>query len=107
LGGETSGNSVAQTISTVAGQVYRLEFDWGSEYGWGTYRQVQIGSTSAILLDSADVTSTWLQHHAVIDFVGNGSDRLSRWKATECRTAATRSPSCCRGWGLGVWRAGF
>lgn len=80
MGGYSTGNSLSQTIATIAGQSYHLTFDWGSEYGWGTYSRVTIGDLSALLIDqpfdNTQNASTWIQHTAAFDFIASGNDVL-------------------------------
>ena len=81
MAGFGNNNSLSQVIQTVAGRSYRLTFDWGSEYDWGTHGKVTVGNLSETLVDAAgpntpNSTGTWIQHSADFVFVANGDDTL-------------------------------
>ena len=81
MGGYASGNSLSQVLPTVAGQTYRLSFDWGSEYGRGTSAFVSVGNLNENLIEPAaggpyDVTS-WIINSSSFLFIASGNDTLT------------------------------
>ena len=93
MGGFSTGNSLSQTLPTVAGQRYILSFDWGSEYDWGTDSivTVGVGNLSENLYDSESPTGTWLQYHAEFQFTANGNDVLTFTDNTTIPYQSTRA----------------
>lgn len=82
MGGFATGNSISQSLPTVAGQRYRLSFDWGSEYGWGAHSRVTVGDLDEVLVsDPTSATScpedTWIEHRSSFEFVATGDDVLT------------------------------
>jgi hypothetical protein len=84
MGGFTTNNSLSQTLATVVGQNYRLTFDWGSEYDWGTSSTVSVGNLVAQLIDlplnnvfEQVAGRLWLQHSASFEFIASGNDILT------------------------------
>jgi len=83
LGGETSGNSVAQTISTVAGQAYRLEFDWDRSTGGAPTGRCRSGARR----QSCSIPRASRAHGCSI----TPSSTSSVTGATDCRDGKPRS----------------
>ena len=93
MGGFSTGNSLSQTLPTVAGQRYILSFDWGSEYDWGTDSVVTVGVGSLLenLYDPESPTGTWLQYHAEFEFTASGNDVLTFTDNTTTPYQSTRA----------------
>ncbi len=78
MGGYASGNSLSQVLSTVAGQTYRLSFDWGSEYANGTSAFVSVGDLNENLVDPARGDgNTWIVSSSSYLFIASGNDTLT------------------------------
>jgi len=94
MGSWPTGNSISQTLPTIAGKTYSLSFDWGSEYGWGTDSIVTVGNLSVPLIEdpiNADnyitteygfsgwypYAGVWIDHSSVFSFTANGNDVLT------------------------------
>ncbi len=78
-GGDSPGNSLFQTLATIAGMTYNLSFDWGSEYDWGTYSTVTVGTAlSEILTDVPNnAAGVWIDHSSSFSFIADGNDVLT------------------------------
>jgi len=83
MGGGASGYSISQVLPTLAGQTYRLSFDWGSEYALGTSAFVSVGDLNVNLVDPVrgvgyPYSSTrWIVHSSSFLFVASGNDTLT------------------------------
>lgn len=85
VGGRADGNSISQTLATVAGQTYRLSFDWGSEYAKGLPgANITVGNLSETISELTRDPGTaypnqlpWIIHSFSQTFVASGSDLLT------------------------------
>jgi len=82
MGGYANGNSLSQVLPTVAGQSYRLSFDWGSEYGNGTSAFVSIGDLNQNLIDSQrgggnEGSTPWIVYSSSFLLTASGNDTLT------------------------------
>lgn len=83
MGGNAQGNSISQVLPTIAGQTYRLTFDWGSEYAQGTSAFVSVGNLNEELSEPQRTpesypydTTPWIVNSASFQFVASGNDTL-------------------------------
>lgn len=91
IGGVGFGNTISQTLPTVAGQRYVLTFDWGSEFDRGTHGRVTVGDLQHVLvddpLDQAGTYSSWIEHSERLPFLASGADVLTFADLTDAATA--------------------
>jgi hypothetical protein len=91
MAGWADGNSISQLLPTVAGQQYRLTFDWGSQYANGMTAYVSVGNLNVSITDTVRGDGNpnppwntgmvaWIVHSADYVFTASGNDTLMFWE---------------------------